>query len=612
MYDIIIKSQKVEITAEGASVTVSPSVVTDIEGAEMTVSYATDNGNVTLKKNEDGSATLTGMINGKTVLSVYSDYDRSYKKDIEVIISGQRNLSAYYGISMFMIGNSILRHPPHSAWIGGPQGADAWGMAASERSNDYAHMLAETYMHRKYGDIRYTILAFGDFERSIKAEDEVDYSKEEAFKKIITTLRNIPNVPNVITLQMGENVKAPVTAEQYASAITQLATAMLAEAPMAQIILCTPWFANQNKIDGVKLAASELGLRYICIHPLTDIKYQAPEIGPICGTHPGDLGHRAIAEMLYEQINITLTENVTPKYAVNPERIEISADAKTINEAFGALALSVSAFPSLASNLVKWSVDNPHIATVDEAGVLTAINNGTVKVCAISCLDQNVSASYTVEIEGQTPCYSVTYASAAEDIVNNLPKTDVYVKGGYIPSSGVPERKYHIFEGWTQELVGKNIINEIEVTQDTTLYAVWREAREWSFNIDGYAEGIQTKNGFNVKVEHGVLQALNTQQLTEEQVGEPLEIISPELNIDATSVCKFTINVQNTVRNDDTQFKLVIYTTNGSHEFCKPVTTTEVTSYIFDLNGVSGIINGFKLVPTNVDCAVVISNMRFE
>ena len=62
--------------------------------------------------------------------------------------------------------------------------------------------------------------------------------------------------------------------------------------------------------------------------------------------------------------------------------VKSEGDAIEISGIGGTLQLSASVLPVTADSTVKWSVNNPAIATINEKGLLTAVSNGIVTVKA--------------------------------------------------------------------------------------------------------------------------------------------------------------------------------------------------------------------------------------
>ncbi len=615
-YSMTISASANAITVDGGSVTITPNVVADDENIVKTVSYATSNSNVQATKNADGTLTLVGKNNGEVIVTAYSDYDKSITDSITISVSGQIPKKAYYDMNVFMLGNSIIKHAyaPQTGWDG-----SGYGMAATKKENDYVHRLMQHYMVEKYGELDFTAFNYSQFERDIKNELNVDYESSgfRGLALVEAQMQALSSPPEIVTIQGGENATSAVSPEAFKEAYLQLFEVIKRNsAPNVQIVLTTVFWPQDSKIQGIHAAAKEAGVRCADIYVLgSDDENKAyDDYKGACNGHPGDVGMDRIAQMIYKELNVTLTENIQPtEYVYIPETIEITASKAEITQNEGTLNLSVNAVPSNAGNAVKWSVDNENIATVDTNGVLTAKNNGTVTVTAVSRFDKNVTDTFTVAINGQTLCYTVTYSAGGVEGVTALPQSFDYAKGSYTLSMSAPKRDYYIFEGWTLEDGGNTLVQNVDVTSDTTVYASWRPADSWDFNIDGYTEEITALNGFNVQVQNSAMLAYATE--TNLETGEVLKFVSPALNIPASDMAGFKLTMTNGTLQEEgyghVTFELV--TTEGTHTFSKDVTTTNATTYVFDFVGqdVTGTITGFSITPTQVDSAVIIDKMFF-
>jgi len=87
------------------------------------------------------------------------------------------------------------------------------------------------------------------------------------------------------------------------------------------------------------------------------------------------------------------------------------ATSISVNGAGGVSAISVNAgtlqmeatiLPSTANQQVSWSVDDPSLASIDAQGLLTAIDNGTVRVTGATTDGSNLSGFVDVVITNQT------------------------------------------------------------------------------------------------------------------------------------------------------------------------------------------------------------------
>lgn len=622
---LILYSTADSITTDLGTVTVYP-YVRYSDGTEpddfSDVYYVTDSVNAQIKKNPDGTATVTGQINGTVGISaVIPSLNARVTKIITIENQSERIPATSLKVSMF--GNSILHHGPAPAdgWNGN------WGMAASSYEQSYAYRIIH-YLSEKYGSNTATIASttnFSTFEREIKGSGtEKDWLKDEKIIAYANTVKNAQ--PDIITIQMGENVASDVTVEEYTHATTSLITALQQAAPDALIVVCTPFWGGANKVDGMKATADSLDLPIALLHPLGEGAQTSKnenfafnslflkEAG--CTSvgimvHPGDVGMDNIAKLIFEQINIRFSENEPTVYTVTPKSIEITTATGeySIDTPYGTLQLASRILPLDAVQDVEWTVDNEFIGTVSEDGLVSAVNDGILKVTATSKHMAALSETVEIVITSQTLPHTVTYHANTTDVVENLPEVYSFAKENYTISETYPERTTYSFLGWSFTQDGEIVDSSIDVTQDITLYAQWEKAYRWDFNRTGYLEMFTAQNAFNNRVDDGIYQAIATG--TNVELGQILTINSPKLSLNADDYKALVISMTNTEFASDTVVSLTVLTTNGEVNFTKPVTTSEKTAYEFMLEGITGTITGFKLVPTNIDCTVTIDSIEF-
>ena len=216
--------------------------------------------------------------------------------------------------------------------------------------------------------------------------------------------------------------------------------------------------------------------------------------------HPGDEGMDNIAKMFFEKVNITLSANERTEYTTIPSSIEIIADGEAkITDEYGTLNLTATVIPSDAAQGVTWSVDNKDIGTVDENGVVKAINNGKLTVKATSKYVNTVYSTIEIDISGQTVPYTVTYNKNTTDTVTNMPEANNLAKEGFVFDAVYPVRSTYKFLGWAlkADASAEDTVETYDVTEDTTVYAVWEKAHRWSFERTDYKEEFTVENGFN-------------------------------------------------------------------------------------------------------------------
>ena len=96
-------------------------------------------------------------------------------------------------------------------------------------------------------------------------------------------------------------------------------------------------------------------------------------------------------------VKATLTVNVSrpalQSLSISPSSLNLTQNSTR--------QLTVTASPSGASNSVTWSTSDSSVATVSEAGLVTAVGSGTATITATSKADTSKSASITVTVRTQ-------------------------------------------------------------------------------------------------------------------------------------------------------------------------------------------------------------------
>ena len=593
------------ITADGGSVTVAPYIRTSDTALDTSVSYTVDSINAVLVKNADGSATVTGKLNGCAAVTAILDADRTKTATVIIDIENQTDKMAVSPVRVLYFGNSIMYHGPNAGigWTG------TWGMAASSVDKDYVHVLLSK-LRAKYGNssVGYSAASITGFEGAITnhaSNPEFDYST--AFAPLVKAAKEYK--PNVISIQMGENV-GTVTKEGYARAVTQLVKALKKETPDAIIVLSTPFWDSEPKREGMTMVAEREGTRLAKLHTLDLPENKA--IGKFShggvANHPGDLGMSRIAELIYEQINIARTEHEITVYTVKPVSLAIKADTTEITADAGILVLTADLLPAAAPRDIAWSVDKQEIAEISKDGVLTAKRNGTVTVKAVSTYDAAIFDEIEIVISGQTEFFTVTYDKNTTDAVTGMPEADNEAKGEYAVSEAIPERTAYRFVGWSDRAEG-GIRSSVTVTADTTLYAIWEMAFVWEFDRAGCKEGFVVENGFNQYVEQDVFRMMATD--TDESTGNLLRVISPALALSGADYDTLEMTIKNSEIAENTRLSLIVKTASGDKSYSFDVVNTEYNTYQAKLAGVTGEITGFEFQPTNIDCAVSVDRIEF-
>ena len=593
------------ITDDMGTVLLTP-VVKARADVDPSVTYTTDSVNATITKNEDGTATITGMMDGTVTVTAFLTVDPTYSASKTITISGQNPRTSTTQIRYLTYGNSIMKHGPNASlgWSGN------WGMAASSEDKDYLHRILAA-LKSKYGENN-VVHQFGtsqsNWENGVTANDAVDKDYSYMIDPIRDDFRTFK--PNIITLQMGENGAGDISQAQYENIMRQVVTMFKEEAPDATIVITTPFWGGNARVYGAMKVADELGVRIALLHTLNTDENKALGLFDHYGVsiHPGDLGMENIAKLFYAEIEKDLSEREVITYTNLPVSLEIVSEKNTITTENGTLALSAKILPTDADQSVDWSVDNNYIATIDENGVLTALNDGVVTVRATAHYNKNAFDEIQITISGQTSPFTVTYDKNTSDTVTGMPHPNPYAKGEFVFDKIYPERETYTFVGWALAPDGE-AVSSFNVTEDTTVYAVWTPAVRWTFDRTDYKEGFTVNYGFNQYVKNGIFSMIATN--TDLEAGAVLQVNSPKLAVDPNQYSILALRLQNSAIAKDTTLDLTVYTAKNSYSYSVSVTTTDVTSYAFDLSNVKEMITGFSFKPTNIDCSLMLDEIAF-
>lgn len=190
---------------------------------------------------------------------------------------------------VLVYGNSIALHgrAPHIGWNG------QWGMAASAREKDFAHLLVADLEARRgeRADFRIRNLAMLERNYTTNLTDFAELAADVAW------------APDYVVIAIGENVP-PIDASSapaYTQFLVSLARPLVESANHPQVIMRSPFWRNTIKADCTKQAAETVGATYIDAGSLGD-NDENKAIGLFehrgVANHPGDLGMRRLADII--------------------------------------------------------------------------------------------------------------------------------------------------------------------------------------------------------------------------------------------------------------------------------------------------------------------------
>ena len=191
------------------------------------------------------------------------------------------------GFRVLVYGNSIALHGPKPdiGWT------NSWGMAASAREKDFAHLVVAG-LEAKLGK---------------KADSRIRNvaSLERNFTTNVATVAEIAAdakwAPDYVVIALGENVPAidASNAAAYTKFIADIARPF-ADAG-AKVVLRSPFWMNATKAECTAAAAADTGCVYVDAGPLGfDDENKAIGLFSHSGVanHPGDLGMSRLAELV--------------------------------------------------------------------------------------------------------------------------------------------------------------------------------------------------------------------------------------------------------------------------------------------------------------------------
>ncbi len=596
-----------DITADGQTVSVYPTLTLP-DGTEVTdlkdVSWSVDSVCVHTVTGADGTLTLAGRIDGNVTVGARVTYEeKTYEAETTVAVSGQSPKVYAMPVKLMTYGNALALHEEASSlgW------KNAHGLAASSAENDYVHVLT-AYLNERYGE-NHVSQVYGKYAENLEAivataDKNTDFSA--SFRKVAAYVAE--EKPDIVTVQYGEYLFA-CDSVAYENALTALVKEIRKGAPDAVIVLTTPFGAKRTSdaYSGAQSAAEALGL------PLADLSAAAKDGLAAAASHtgvakhPNDTGMAAIAKAVFSALNAGLTAKDRDSYAMLPESLTV-ADTVSITENEGTKLLEVTALPQGASEAFVYESADESVVSVSADGVLTARGNGETVVTVSARFAPNVKATCTVNVSGQSPTFALHFDKNANGTVKGMPVDKTSVKGEVILPNVFPERKGYLFSGWSETPDGE-VIDRAAVTADKTVYAVWRKADAFTFETDGYAEGVTADNGFYPVVKDGRFSV--TAVGTDVASGNVLKIRVPNLDIDPDAYDTLVVRLQNAATGSSAKLYLTVTTENGSVSYERTIANTSLSAYSFALDSLPGQITSLELIPTDIDTTVCIEDIQF-
>ena len=143
--------------------------------------------------------------------------------------------------------------------------------------------------------------------------------------------------------------------------------------------------------------------------------------------------------------------------------------------------LTAKVIPEDAHNTtVNWASSDPKVATVDENGTVKAISRGEATITAEAADGSGVKAECTVTVRKKSSGGSIFFWDLKFD-TNGGSDIDTVTEWEYSTidlDEYVPEKEGYKFVGWYADKDLDKKIDEVYLTEDTTVYAKWEKIEE--------------------------------------------------------------------------------------------------------------------------------------
>lgn len=203
-----------------------------------------------------------------------------------VKMSGDENGSP----RVLILGNSITWHSPLAeiGWEGD------WGMAASSRENDYAHIVMAEILN-KYPNAAFCITQGASWEREYKDFD---------FDSLYSAAKDF-NPDLIICLLTDNMIVEDFDKDLFVKNMGDFHTYLSGNNKNTKIVITSSFGSNDVKDEGIKAYAEAVDAKYIYIGDLNkdDVNLAKGKFwheGVAC--HPGDVGMKVIAERIIQAV----------------------------------------------------------------------------------------------------------------------------------------------------------------------------------------------------------------------------------------------------------------------------------------------------------------------
>ena len=204
--------------------------------------------------------------------------------------------------NVLFMGNSLLLGLDTNNESGGP-----FGMCASDSKHDYAYYVEQAILAKNSKAV-FSKLHDASFEMAETDDVAQNYIKENDDK-----FKN----QDLVLIQIGDNVGTDIRIKTFKNNLKSLVERVKTDSPAARIVLIGVWYGDNGLSDFIKQVAQDTGCEFIPIFGLNTYDNRAKVGDTITfnngstmtvpakyASHPGDKGHKAIADAILAQLNL--------------------------------------------------------------------------------------------------------------------------------------------------------------------------------------------------------------------------------------------------------------------------------------------------------------------
>lgn len=202
--------------------------------------------------------------------------------------------------NVLFMGNSLLLGLDTNNESGGP-----FGMCASDSKHDYAYYVEQAILAKNSKAV-FSKLHDASFEMAETDETAQSYINDNNDK-----FRN----QDLVLIQIGDNAGTDIRIKTFKNNLKSLVERVKVNSPNARIVLIGVWYGNNGLSDFIKQVAQDTGCEFVPIFGLNTWDNRAKVGDTITfnngstmavpakyASHPGDKGHKAIADAILAQL----------------------------------------------------------------------------------------------------------------------------------------------------------------------------------------------------------------------------------------------------------------------------------------------------------------------